>query len=178
MTVHYKLNKRTNTNNLWGRFCCSSCFACDHPEPSLHVPRGSASVSFVKTSWTEFGRWIWQLSDCESLAGANVSLSACLLCLLSMAGWWKLQAGSAPVVFFNVLQLVSCADATGCSRCGADRTHARVFCGAIRQREFRKYQAGIMRSGGVCFLSPLVSTQALTLCYWDKAEFESLLSLE
>lgn len=32
-------------------------------------------------------------------------------------------------------------------------TLARVFCGAIRQREFRKYQAGIMRSVCECVFS-------------------------
>lgn len=158
--------------------------AWDNHEPSLHVGRGSVSIScgakcHAQSSDVEFGSCL--TFYCERLAGANVSLPACLRCLLSMAVCWKLQAWSAAMLF-NVLQLVCCASVIGCSRCwtaarGADHTLARVFCGAIRQREFRKYQAGIRRSVGVCFLSPLVSTQALTLCFWYKAEFESFLKL-
>lgn len=159
----YKYN-----NNLWWISSCSSCFAwvrkCQH-------------FLRLDTSCTEFGCWIWQPFDILLRAPRRSErVSVSLFALSAQRGRMLETAG------LHVLPLGSCAAVSGCSRCwaaarDADHTLARIFCGAIRQREFRKYQAGIMRSAGVCFLSPLVSTQALTLCFWDKAEFESILSL-
>lgn len=97
---------------------------------------------------------------------------ASLLRPLSKAVCGKLQHWSAAGLF----QLVSCANVSGCGRVFLVSSCSMRCRSHTHWLEFSVGQLGSESSGNtrlvlwevcvsVCFLSPLVSTQALTLCY-------------